>query len=115
MRCAGEEALYEEDLGEDEVAAELAPVTAQLAYVNEAMGRDDEAVAAYGRVLSLAADDATTASGKAARLAACPLLLQLRSRRAAACRAALCCVLSPDRVLGLVWSGQAFQTSVLLA
>ena len=30
---AGEEALYEEDLQEDEVALELAPVTAQLAYV----------------------------------------------------------------------------------
>ena len=30
---AGEEALYEEDLGEEEVAQELAPVAAQLAYV----------------------------------------------------------------------------------
>lgn len=30
---AGEEALYDEDLQEEEVALELAPVTAQLAYV----------------------------------------------------------------------------------
>lgn len=30
---AGEEALYEEDLGEEEVAQELVPVAAQLAYV----------------------------------------------------------------------------------
>ena len=32
---AGEEALYDEELAEDEVALELAPVTAQLAYVAE--------------------------------------------------------------------------------
>lgn len=32
---AGEEALYDEDLGEEEVALELAPVTAQLAYIAE--------------------------------------------------------------------------------
>ena len=31
--AAGEEALYDEDFQEEEVALELAPVTAQLAYV----------------------------------------------------------------------------------
>ena len=30
---AGEEALYDEELAEEEVALELAPVTAQLAFV----------------------------------------------------------------------------------
>ena len=59
---AGEEALYDEDLGEDEVAAELAPVTAQLAYVAERLGRRDEAVVGYEGVLALGLDDANTAS-----------------------------------------------------
>lgn len=58
----GEEALYDEDLGEDEVAAELAPVTAQLAYVAERLGRRDEAVVGYEGVLALGLDDANTAS-----------------------------------------------------
>ena len=34
----GEEALYEEDLEEDEVALEMAPITAQLAYVADRWG-----------------------------------------------------------------------------
>jgi hypothetical protein len=59
----GEEALYDEDLAEADVAAELAPVTAQLAYVAERLGRQEEAAASYEAVLGLALEDATTASG----------------------------------------------------
>jgi len=33
IQFAGEEALYDEELAEEEVALELAPVTAQLAFV----------------------------------------------------------------------------------
>ncbi|KAI3426329.1 hypothetical protein D9Q98_008702 [Chlorella vulgaris] len=58
----GEEALYDEDLAEADVAAELAPVTAQLAYVAERLGRQEEAAASYEAVLGLALEDATTAS-----------------------------------------------------
>ncbi|GAB4817516.1 hypothetical protein N2152v2_004562, partial [Parachlorella kessleri] len=59
----GEEALYEEELGDDEVAQELAPVSAQLAYVAARLGRSQEAAAAYEALLkrSSLADDATAA------------------------------------------------------
>ncbi|KAL4446353.1 hypothetical protein ABPG77_003160 [Micractinium sp. CCAP 211/92] len=58
----GEEALYDEDFQEEEVALELAPVTAQLAYVADRLGRGEEATASYEQLLKLELDDATTAS-----------------------------------------------------
>ncbi|KAL4423713.1 hypothetical protein ABPG75_001014 [Micractinium tetrahymenae] len=58
----GEEALYDEDFQEEEVAVELAPVTAQLAYVADRLGREEEATASYEGLLKLEVDDATTAS-----------------------------------------------------
>lgn len=104
-RCAptpaGEEALYEEDLGEDEVAAELAPIAAQLAYVGEALGRADEAAAAYSRVLGLAGDDATTASGEGGGGVFAACLEQLLGSLGAAAPfvCAVGCLLGPARRL----------------
>lgn len=69
----GEEALYEEDLAEDEVALELAPVTAQLAYVAARLGRSDDAIAACQALLALPLDDDATAAVATANL--CALLV----------------------------------------
>lgn len=44
---AGRETLFEEDLEEGEVEAELAPLAAQAAHVAGRAGRITEAVAAY--------------------------------------------------------------------
>lgn len=44
---AGKESLYEEDLPEEEVDAELAPLTTQLAYVASQLGRSAEASTSY--------------------------------------------------------------------
>jgi hypothetical protein len=59
---AGEEALFEDGLEEAEVAAELAPVIGQLAYVAGAAGRVEEAVAGYQELLGLGVDDVATMS-----------------------------------------------------
>lgn len=48
----GRESLLEEDLGEEEVAEELAPLTVQLGYVLGQMGRHDESAGAYEEVLA---------------------------------------------------------------
>ncbi|KAI7836263.1 hypothetical protein COHA_009853 [Chlorella ohadii] len=58
----GEEALYDEELAEEEVALELAPVTAQLAFVADRLGRGEEATTSYESLLQLDLDDASTAS-----------------------------------------------------
>lgn len=58
----GEEALYDEELAEEEVALELAPVTAQLAFVADRLGRGEESTASYTSLLQLDLDDASTAS-----------------------------------------------------
>lgn len=52
MTVAGCETLYEDDLPEDEVEAELAPLTSQLAYVASLLGRSDEATASYQSLLT---------------------------------------------------------------
>jgi hypothetical protein len=44
---AGQEDLFEEDIGEQAVEEELAPLTVQLALVQSRLGRHDEALAAY--------------------------------------------------------------------
>ena len=44
---AGREALFEEDLSEEQVEAELAPLAVQLAYAAALQGRRTEALAAY--------------------------------------------------------------------
>jgi len=65
-RRAGEEVLYDDDLEEDEVALELAPVDAQLAYVvaakngSENGGYDEEAVQMLQNLLALDLDDDAT-------------------------------------------------------
>lgn len=48
----GRESLLEEDLGEEEVAEELAPLSVQLGYVLGQMGRHDESAEAYEQVLA---------------------------------------------------------------
>eukprot|EP00887_Chlorella_sp_A99_P004060 scaffold11.g4060.t1 len=66
----GEEALYEEELEEEEVAQELAPVTAQQAYVADRLGRREAAAATLARLLALSLDDEATAAVASANLAA---------------------------------------------
>lgn len=48
----GRESLYEDDLPEEEVEAELAPLTSQLAYVASLQGRSDEAAGSYQDLLT---------------------------------------------------------------
>lgn len=54
----GRETLFEEELEEDEVEAELAPLAAQAAHVAGRAGRITEAVAAYQDLLGKQVDDA---------------------------------------------------------
>lgn len=49
---AGRETLYEDDLPEEEVEAELAPLTSQLAHVASMLGRSDEATSSYQDLLT---------------------------------------------------------------
>lgn len=44
---AGREALFEDELSEEQVAEELAPLTVQLAFAASLQGRQAEALAAY--------------------------------------------------------------------
>jgi signal recognition particle subunit SRP72 len=44
---AGRETLLDEELSEEQVEEELAPVTVQLAYTAGQLGRSAEAAAAY--------------------------------------------------------------------
>ena len=55
MTCillAGRETLYEDDLPEEEVEAELAPLSSQLAHVASMLGREEEATASYQSLLT---------------------------------------------------------------
>ncbi len=52
MTSAGRETLYEDDLPEEEVEAELAPLTSQLAYVASRLGRSGEATTSYQDLLN---------------------------------------------------------------
>ena len=45
--AAGREALFEEELSEEQVEAELVPLAVQLAYAAALQGRRAEALAAY--------------------------------------------------------------------
>lgn len=49
---AGRETLYEDDLPEEEVEAELAPLTSQLAHVASMLNREEEAMASYQDLLT---------------------------------------------------------------
>lgn len=49
---AGRETLYEDDLPEEEVEAELAPLTSQLAHVASMLNREEEATASYQDLLT---------------------------------------------------------------
>ena len=49
---AGKESLYEDDLPEEEIDAELAPLSTQLAYVASQLGRSDEAITSYQDLIS---------------------------------------------------------------
>lgn len=51
-RAAGKESLYEDDLPEESIDAELAPLTAQLAYVISQLGRSAEASTSYQDLIS---------------------------------------------------------------
>lgn len=44
--------MYEDDLPEDEIEAELAPLTTQLAHVVSQLGRSDEASTSYQELIS---------------------------------------------------------------
>lgn len=48
----GRETLYEDDVPEEEVEAELAPLTSQLAYVASRLGRSEEASTSYQDLLT---------------------------------------------------------------
>jgi len=70
---AGEEALYAEDLAEAEVLDELAPVSAQLAYVCARLGRTGEALARLEPLVQGELSDGATAAVAAVNHAACAL------------------------------------------
>jgi len=72
----GEEALYDEELDEDEIAAELAPIAAQLAYVAARRGMFEEAVVSLQDCLELLGST-DTAAGAAAAVNLSAVLLRL--------------------------------------
>ena len=47
MHWSGRETLLEEELSEEQVEAELAPLAAQLAYTSARLGNTSDAIAAY--------------------------------------------------------------------
>lgn len=49
--CSGREALFDEELGEEEVEEELAPLSAQLAYVLGRSGRAGDAGEVYDKLI----------------------------------------------------------------
>jgi signal recognition particle subunit SRP72 len=69
----GEEALYAEDLAEEEVLDELAPLAAQLAYVAARSGRPGEALERLEPLVAGELSDAATAAVAAVNHAACTL------------------------------------------
>lgn len=56
----GQEALYSEDLTEEEVTEEMAPVKAQLAFAAASLGRDSEAIEMLGEAIKAAKGDPAT-------------------------------------------------------
>jgi signal recognition particle subunit SRP72 len=69
----GTEALQAEELAEEEVLDELAPVSAQLAYVTAAQGRPGEALERLEPLVAGELSDAATAAVAAVNHAACTL------------------------------------------
>ncbi|WVZ67895.1 hypothetical protein U9M48_016912 [Paspalum notatum var. saurae] len=56
----GKEELMVEDYGEDEIEYELAPVSAQLAYVQQLQGQSQEAMQAYVNMINGASADSSS-------------------------------------------------------
>jgi signal recognition particle subunit SRP72 len=81
---AGEEALYAEDLAEEEVLDELSPLHAQLAYVAARTGRLAEAAERLEPLVSGELSDAATAAVAAVNHAACALTAAAAGDAAAA-------------------------------
>jgi signal recognition particle subunit SRP72 len=69
----GEEALYAEDLAEEEVLDELSPLHAQLAYVAACQGRAAEAAGRLEPLVAGELSDAATAAVAAVNHASCAL------------------------------------------
>ncbi|KAL6770694.1 SRP72 [Auxenochlorella protothecoides x Auxenochlorella symbiontica] len=70
----GEETLIEEGLEEEELAKELVPITAQLAYVAHRRGAAGEAEALYHQTMACCSGDAATEAVVACNLAGLALL-----------------------------------------
>ncbi|GLT38382.1 hypothetical protein SLA2020_126380 [Shorea laevis] len=51
-RRIGQETLTDESLAEDEIGAELAPIAVQLAYVEQLLGRTQEAAGSYTEIIN---------------------------------------------------------------
>ncbi|OAY34390.1 signal recognition particle subunit SRP72 isoform X2 [Manihot esculenta] len=51
-RRIGQETLMDENLAEDDIEIELAPISVQLAYVNQLLGRPQEAMEAYTDIIN---------------------------------------------------------------
>lgn len=82
-RRVGEEMLYEEELEEDDVEAELAPIAAQIAYTTAVEGNLDEAVEAFRDLGALEGSDPLTGIVSASNLAALLLLKEKPDNRKA--------------------------------
>lgn len=80
----GEETLYDEELDEDEIAAELVPVTAQLAYLAAKQGRATEAKESLESISQLDCNDEVAMAVVAIDLCALSLRLHPGDRRVAA-------------------------------
>ncbi|XP_078440836.1 SRP72 RNA-binding domain-containing protein [Wolffia australiana] len=59
-RRIGQETLMEDDILDDEMESELAPITVQLAYVQQLQGQTDEALQAYSDVVARKLADASS-------------------------------------------------------
>ncbi|XP_008799956.2 signal recognition particle subunit SRP72 [Phoenix dactylifera] len=59
-RRIGQEMLMEEDYAEDEIESELAPIAVQIAYVQQLLGRTQEAVEAYMGIINRNLADASS-------------------------------------------------------
>ncbi|KAJ7549177.1 hypothetical protein O6H91_07G043800 [Diphasiastrum complanatum] len=69
-RRVGQEILIEEDYNEEELEDELAPISAQLAYVQQAQGRLTESMEGYSKLLKRNPADAPSVAVALSNLAA---------------------------------------------
>ncbi|KAJ6809067.1 signal recognition particle subunit SRP72-like [Iris pallida] len=59
-RRIGQEMLMDEDYGDDEIEAELAPISVQLAYVQQLLGHTQEAIESYTSIINRNLADASS-------------------------------------------------------